>query len=60
MTTTAIEVKSLTKSYGKTEVLHGISFTIQQGEIFALLGVNRRGQNNRAGMHGRTAPVRAG
>ena len=44
MTTTAIEVKSLTKSYGKTEVLHGISFTIQQGEIFALLGVNGAGK----------------
>lgn len=44
MTTTAIEVSNLTKSYGKTEVLHGISFSIQQGEIFALLGVNGAGK----------------
>ncbi len=44
MTTTAIEVSNLTKSYGKTEVLHGISFFIQQGEIFALLGVNGAGK----------------
>lgn len=42
--TTAIEVKNLTKSFGKTEVLHGISFTIGRGEIFALLGVNGAGK----------------
>lgn len=44
MTTAAIEVKNLTKSYGKTEVLHGISFAIKKGEIFALLGVNGAGK----------------
>lgn len=42
--TTAIEVKSLIKSYGKNEVLHGISFKISKGEIFALLGVNGAGK----------------
>lgn len=42
--TTAIEVRNLTKSYGKTEVLHGVSFTICKGEIFALLGVNGAGK----------------
>ncbi len=35
-----IEVKQLTKSYGKKEVLHGIHFIISQGEILCLLGPN--------------------
>lgn len=33
-----IEVENLRLSYGKKEVIHGISFDIGQGEIFAIIG----------------------
>ena len=33
-----IEVSDLRLSYGKKEVIHGISFDIKQGEIFAIIG----------------------
>ncbi len=39
-----IEVKSLIKHYGDNEVLKGISFEVQRGEIFALLGTNGAGK----------------
>ncbi len=40
----AIKVSNLTKSYGAHIVLNGLDFCIQQGEIFALLGVNGAGK----------------
>lgn len=40
----AIEIGNLTKSYGTHIVLNGLDFCIQQGEIFALLGVNGAGK----------------
>jgi len=39
-----IEVKDIKKSYGKNEVLHGISFILQKGEITAFLGANGAGK----------------
>lgn len=41
----AIEISNLTKSYGTHIVLNGLDFCIQQGEIFALLGVNGAGKS---------------
>lgn len=35
-----LNVKQLTKSYGKKQVIHGIDFSIQQGEILCFLGPN--------------------
>lgn len=40
----AIRVDELTKRYGDTYVLKGLSFQVKKGEIFALLGVNGAGK----------------
>lgn len=40
----AIEVKNFIKSYGDNTVIKGISFSVEKGEIFALLGTNGAGK----------------
>ncbi|MDR0322213.1 MAG: ATP-binding cassette domain-containing protein, partial [Treponema sp.] len=44
MSNTAIHVKGLEKSFGKTPVLKGVSFDIQKGSVFCLLGSNGAGK----------------
>lgn len=39
-----LEVQDLYKNYGDKEVLKGVSFKIEKGEIFALLGINGAGK----------------
>ncbi len=39
-----ISIRALKKSYGESEVLHGIDLEIVRGEIFALLGPNGAGK----------------
>lgn len=42
--TAAITVGNLKKSYKKVDVLRGVSFTVEKGTIFALLGANGAGK----------------
>jgi branched-chain amino acid transport system ATP-binding protein len=44
MATPLLEVRNLHAGYGPTEVLHGLSFTIAEGSITALLGANGAGK----------------
>src|SRR2546427_173062 len=44
MSDNAIEVQNLTKRYGQTTVVRGISFSGGRGEIFGLLGPNGSGK----------------
>ena len=41
---TIIEVKNLVKKYGDFEAVKGISFDVEEGEIFGLLGPNGAGK----------------
>src|ERR1700723_4052020 len=44
MTSPAISVHGLKKSYGEVEAVKGIDFPIQSGEVFGLLGPNGAGK----------------
>jgi ABC-2 type transport system ATP-binding protein len=44
MSSPAIEVKALHKSYGSVEAVRGLDLTVQEGEVFALLGPNGAGK----------------
>lgn len=40
----AISVKNVTKSYGSNEVLRGVSFEVEKGNVYSLLGSNGAGK----------------
>ena len=42
--TNAIEVRNLVKGYKGVPVLHDVSFTVERGTVFALLGANGSGK----------------
>ena len=44
METLAIDIKELTKSYGKVKALSGVDISIKKGEFFGLLGPNGAGK----------------
>jgi len=42
--TTAVEIKNISKSFGRIQALDSVSFVFNQGEIFGLLGPNGAGK----------------
>jgi branched-chain amino acid transport system ATP-binding protein len=40
-----LQVKDMVFSYGKTEVIHGISFDVKHGEIVTIIGANGAGKS---------------
>jgi ABC-2 type transport system ATP-binding protein len=40
----AVDVRDLHKTYGQVQAIRGVSFTVEEGEIFALLGPNGAGK----------------
>lgn len=45
MSTRALEVKNLQSWYGESHILHGIDFTVNDGEVVTLLGRNGAGRS---------------
>ncbi len=41
---TVIEVENLQKAYGPTRAVDGVSFTVEQGEVFGMVGPNGAGK----------------
>lgn len=46
MAAPVIEVENLYKSYGPVEAVRGLSFAVQEGEVFGLLGPNGAGKTS--------------
>jgi ABC-2 type transport system ATP-binding protein len=55
-----IEVKSLAKRFGSFEAVHGISFEVEQGEVFGLLGPNGAGKTTTLSMLSTILTISAG
>lgn len=56
----AVQVKGLRKAYKKTQVLNGVTFNVEQGAIFALLGANGAGKTTTINILTTLQPADAG
>src|SRR3712207_2711829 len=55
-----LEVRKLTKKYGKKTVVKGISFEVKEGEIFGILGPNGAGKTTTLEMIETMRPIDSG
>lgn len=55
-----LEMKSIYKSFGSNEVLHGVNFQLKTGEIHALLGENGTGKSTLMNILGGVFPPESG
>ncbi|HBE80862.1 MAG TPA: ABC transporter [Firmicutes bacterium] len=55
-----LEMKSIYKSFGSNEVLHGVNFQLKPGEIHALLGENGTGKSTLMNILGGVFPAQSG
>lgn len=55
-----IQVKNLTKQYGKKKVVKGINFSVEKGEIFGILGPNGAGKTTTLEMIETMRPIDEG
>jgi len=46
MSNSIIQVENLTKCYGSVEAIRGVSFAVEEGEVFGLLGPNGAGKTS--------------
>jgi ABC-2 type transport system ATP-binding protein len=59
-TTTAIAVENIVKRYGTFEAVKGVSFSVNDGEIFGLLGPNGAGKSTLIRMMTTLVPITSG
>lgn len=50
MAETILELKNLTKTFGKTAAVSNLSFTIEKGNVYGILGPNGSGKSTTLGM----------
>src|SRR5699024_9459961 len=55
-----IEVKDITKSFGRKQVLKGVSFTANKGEITCLVGINGAGKTTILNAIMNVTPIKRG
>ncbi len=60
MARSILEVKDLTKKYGRKTVVKGISFDVKEGEIFGILGPNGAGKTTTLEMLETIRPIDGG
>ena len=55
-----LEIKDLQVNYGEIQALKGVSLTVEEGEVVAMLGANGAGRDHAAENHQRPAAATAG
>jgi len=60
MNQSLLQVENLKKQYGSHHALKGVSFTIQKGEVFCLLGVNGAGKTTLSSIIATLHPATSG